>query len=99
MATRSPSRVTAFVVGVVVVAANIVAGTAAGTAAGAAPAPAGYVATVANRLAELVVDGRGAHAYATNPAQNEVEVLSLTTKVLEAPIPVGSTPRGLDLSA
>ena len=45
---------------------------------------------------EVVTDA--GHAYVTNPDHNRVEVLSLATGRLEAPIPVGSRPRGLDLS-
>lgn len=60
-------------------------------------APAGVVAVCGAPLAEAVVDGQG-RLYATNPSRNQVEVVSLATKTLEAPILVGSQPRGLDLS-
>lgn len=59
--------------------------------------PAG-VARTCGPLADVVIDGTG-HAFATSPYRNEVEVLSLATGALEAPIPVGSRPWGLDLSA
>lgn len=49
-------------------------------------------------LYRVVIDGTG-HAFATNIARNQVEVLSLATRTLEAPIPVGAQPQGLDLSA
>lgn len=61
-------------------------------------APPGVVAVCAGPLADVVVGGSG-RAYATNPARNQVEVVSLATGTLEAPIPVGSQPLGLDLSA
>ncbi len=59
-------------------------------------APAGVTA-ICGALAEMVMDS--GHLYATNPARNQVEVVSLATHALEAPIPVGSQPHGLDLSA
>ena len=62
-----------------------------------APIPAGVTA-VCGALADVVLDGTG-HAYASNPRFNEIEVLDTATGALEAPIPVGSRPRGLDLSA
>jgi hypothetical protein len=49
-------------------------------------------------LADVVFAGSGL-VYATNSSRNQVEVLSSSTGALEAPIPVGSQPRGLDLSA
>jgi YVTN family beta-propeller protein len=38
------------------------------------------------------------HLYASNPAANEIEVLSLDTMTLETAIPVGQGPRGLDIT-
>ena len=52
---------------------------------------------VCGRLADVVVGADG-RAYATNPDLDQVEVVSLVTGVLEAPIHVGSQPHGLDLS-
>ncbi|HEX6596378.1 MAG TPA: beta-propeller fold lactonase family protein, partial [Acidimicrobiales bacterium] len=52
-----------------------------------------------SRVGEIVVDAAGARAYATNPSRNQVEVVSLATRTLEAPIAVGSQPMGLDFSA
>ena len=59
--------------------------------------PAPMVVGVCGRLENVVVDGSG-HAYASNPTLNQIEVVSLATGTLEAPIPVGSLPTGLDLS-
>lgn len=61
------------------------------------PRPPAGVLPVCGTLAEVVVDGTN-HAFATNRARNQVEVVNLTTGALEAPIPVGSRPHGLDLS-
>ena len=52
----------------------------------------------AGRLGEVIVDAHGT-AYTSNPSQNRVEVLTIATGVLGVPIPVGSGPRALDLSA
>ena len=58
--------------------------------------PAGVAATC-GPLAEVVVDATG-HAFATDPSLNQVQVVALATGALEAPIPVGSQPQGIDLS-
>ena len=52
---------------------------------------------VCGRLADVVVGADG-RAYATNPDLDQVEVVNLVTGHAEAPIHVGSQPRGLDLS-
>ena len=49
-------------------------------------------------LAEIVIDRTG-HAFASNPDRNRIEVVTLATGAVEAPIAVGSRPTGLDLSA
>jgi YVTN family beta-propeller protein len=59
--------------------------------------PAPMVLRVCGQLVDVVVDANG-HAYASNTVLNRVEVVSLATGALEASIPVGSQPRGLDLS-
>jgi len=61
-------------------------------------APAGVVAICGAPLVDVVIDGRN-RAYASNPSRNQIEVVSLATRTLEAPIPVGSQPRSLALSA
>lgn len=87
----------------VAVSTSLLAGLLAATAvAGVAPAAAKTTpfttpVTGAPLVEGLVTDGAG-HAFATNWRRNQVEVLSLATGVLEAPIFVGSQPRGLDLS-
>ncbi|HEV2757941.1 MAG TPA: hypothetical protein VGV86_00105 [Acidimicrobiales bacterium] len=48
--------------------------------------------------ADVVIDPTSTFAFISNPAFNRVEVLRLATGVFETPIPVGSSPRGLDLS-
>jgi YVTN family beta-propeller protein len=48
-------------------------------------------------LAAVVIDAAG-HAFASNPARNEVDVVNVYTGALETTIPVGSEPKGLDLS-
>lgn len=60
------------------------------------PVAAGVVAVCGASLQDLVMDA--GHLYATNRARNQVEVVSLATGALEAPILVGSQPIGLDLS-
>ncbi|MFN2504844.1 MAG: YncE family protein, partial [Acidimicrobiales bacterium] len=61
-------------------------------------APTSVVAVCNGPLAEVVVDATG-HAYASNPNLNQIEVVSLATGTRGVPTPVGSRPRGLDLSA
>ncbi|MGH9225323.1 MAG: YncE family protein [Acidimicrobiales bacterium] len=46
-----------------------------------------------------MIDPTGTRAYAANPARDRVEVIALATATLEAPIPVGDAPLGLDLSS
>jgi YVTN family beta-propeller protein len=58
--------------------------------------PAPGVVGVCGELADVVVDATG-HAYASNRALDQIEVVDLATGTLEAPIPVGSQPYGLDL--
>ncbi len=64
--------------------------------------PAKVVASVAAvcgvAKGEVVIDKTG-HAYVSNPDYNRIEVVSLATGALEAPIPVGSRPGSLDLDA
>jgi YVTN family beta-propeller protein len=69
-----------------------------GGAAGAQTGGSPYLKPVQGApLAEVVI-GQNGRAYATNPSRNQVEVLNLATGSLEAAIPVGSQPWGLDLS-
>ncbi|HEX3394609.1 MAG TPA: hypothetical protein VHS52_08780, partial [Acidimicrobiales bacterium] len=95
---------TAILTAVLVVAAGTVAPAFSGTAASAGTAalastavPPSFTVAVDGALDQVVVD-RSGHAFATNPARNEVEVLSVATGKLDAPIVVGSSPAGLDLS-
>ena len=48
-------------------------------------------------LANLVMDATG-HVFASNPTRNEIDVVDVHTSTLETMIPVGSEPRGLDLT-
>ncbi|HEX7276251.1 MAG TPA: hypothetical protein VF244_02660, partial [Acidimicrobiales bacterium] len=61
------------------------------------PPPPYPTVTVCGRLADLAVSADG-YAYVSNPTFDRVEVIALATGALEAPIPVGSRPNGLDLS-
>jgi len=54
--------------------------------------------TCGGPLGGIVADQAG-HIFASNPALNEIEVLDVATGTLEAPIPVGSQPTTLVLSA
>ncbi len=66
------------------------------TPAGAAPA--GYVRALAEGgPTDVVADA--ARVYVTNHYRHRVDVLSLATGQMEAPIAVGTGPLGLDLSA
>ncbi len=75
-----------------------VAPVSAGTAKPCPPpaAPVGVVA-VCGALADIVADNRG-RAYVSNSDRNQIEVVSLTGRRVEASIPVGSQPTSLDLS-
>ncbi|MFP5316702.1 MAG: YncE family protein [Acidimicrobiia bacterium] len=59
--------------------------------------PTGVVAFCGGLLADVVVDG--GRAYASNPARNQIEVVSLAGRTAGPPILVGSRPTNLDLSA
>ena len=48
--------------------------------------------------ADVVIDPTSTFAFITNPQFNRVEVLRLATGTFETPIPVGSSPRGIDIS-
>jgi Calx-beta domain len=50
-------------------------------------------------LADVVIDPTSTWAYATNTSLNEVEVVNLKTHAAAAPIPVGSLPEGIDITA
>ena len=60
-------------------------------------APASVIAFCGAPLADVVVDGSG-RAYASNPARNQVEVVSLATGAVEAPILVDPN-HGASISA
>jgi len=62
-----------------------------------APAPPAVVSVCGAPLADVAIDGRG-RAYASNTARNQIEVVALATRTLEAPILVGSQPTSIDLS-
>jgi YVTN family beta-propeller protein len=47
---------------------------------------------------EIAIDPTSTYAYISRPAANQVEVLRLADGAFEDPIPVGSSPTGLDLS-
>ncbi|MGH3528332.1 MAG: hypothetical protein ACRDQ6_13610, partial [Pseudonocardiaceae bacterium] len=70
--------------------------TAAPVAGCTATAPPGVVAVCGAPLADVVVSG--GYAYASNMARNEVDVISIATGQVEAQIPVGSEPQGMDFS-
>jgi len=53
---------------------------------------------VTGTLTELIFDDQCQHVYLTNATNNTVEVFSLQTGTLQAPIQVGSAPTGLDTS-
>jgi YVTN family beta-propeller protein len=53
---------------------------------------------VTGALTELIIDDQCEHVYLTNATNNTVEVFSLQTGTLQAPIQVGSSPTGLDTS-
>lgn len=53
---------------------------------------------VTGALSELVFDDQCEHIYVTNRTNNTVEVFSLPTGRLQAPIQVGSAPSGIDMA-
>ena len=53
---------------------------------------------VAGTLGDVIVDDRCEFVYLTNTTQNRVEVFSLQTRTLQAPIQVGAQPMGLDIT-
>ena len=53
---------------------------------------------LAATLGGALIDAACQHVYVTNTSQNRVEVFSLASGTLEAPIPVGSRPVGLDVT-
>ncbi|MBI5285191.1 MAG: thrombospondin type 3 repeat-containing protein [Chloroflexi bacterium] len=61
-------------------------------------APLTFAAIEGAPLHAVAIDRWCERAYATNTRMNRVEVLNLRTGLLEAPIQVGSRPKGLDLS-
>src|SRR4051812_40219883 len=56
------------------------------------------VVPIGGALGGVVVDDVCKHVYVTNTTQNRVEVFSLEAMTLEAAIPVGSQPVGLDIT-
>lgn len=60
--------------------------------------PSSYLAASSSPFADVVIDPTSTTAYLTEPATNEVAVLDLATGSYEEPIPVGSSPAGLDIS-
>jgi YVTN family beta-propeller protein len=74
-----------------------------GATAGTLSAPAvihadSYLAKRAGQFGRTVVDSASRLAYITNRSLNQVEVLNVKTGQFGAPIPVGSSPFGLDLT-
>lgn len=69
-----------------------------GPGCASAPAVPSLVRVCGAPLTDVVVDARG-NAYVTNRERNQVEVVSLASRTLGTPIPVGSQPRELDISA
>ncbi len=53
---------------------------------------------ISGKLRELVIDPQCQHAFITNATTNRVEVISLSTGRLGAPIDVGSNPAGIDVA-
>jgi DNA-binding beta-propeller fold protein YncE len=54
---------------------------------------------ISGTLQELIVDPQCQHVFVTNATTNRVEVISLVTGHLGAPIDVGSNPTGIDVSS
>jgi hypothetical protein len=53
---------------------------------------------ISGTLRELIVDPQCQHVFITNSTTNRVEVISLVSGRLGAPIDVGSNPRGIDVT-
>jgi len=69
------------------------------TGAAAASVPSGgKFVPIAGTLAEIVVDPCNEHVYVTNSSSNRVEDYAVASGALQAPIPVGSVPVGLDVT-
>ena len=54
---------------------------------------------ISGTLQELIVDPQCQHVFVTNATTNRVEVISLVTGHLGAPIDVGSNPTGIDVTS
>jgi hypothetical protein len=84
----------------------VLAGLCTGRPAEAQPGSGGCSLTFASPLATaiagtfgaVVIDDRCRYVYLTNTSQNRVEVFSLSTLSFEAPIQVGSSPVGMDIT-
>jgi DNA-binding beta-propeller fold protein YncE len=57
-----------------------------------------YVASSASTFADVVINPSSTTAYLTVTAKNEVAVLNLLTGTYFKPIPVGSAPKGIDIT-
>jgi YVTN family beta-propeller protein len=53
---------------------------------------------ISGRLREIVIDPCNTHIYVSNESMNQIEDYSIAAGALEAPIPVGSQPRGFDVT-
>jgi len=60
--------------------------------------PAAVFTSVTGSLGDILIDDACEYVYATNMSLNRVEVFSLQTRTLQAPIQVGSKPAGLDIA-
>jgi hypothetical protein len=59
----------------------------------------GYLAASSLAFADVVINPASTLAYFTVPSENEVAVLNLATHKYAKPIPVGSDPHGIDITA
>ena len=54
--------------------------------------------TLAGGLRELLIDACHAHVYVSNDVGNRIEDVSVAAGTVQAPIPVGSSPEGFDIT-
>ncbi len=60
--------------------------------------PSPFLVPVSGSLSEILIDQTCEHVFVTNTSNNQVEVLSLQSGMLEAAIAVGSAPAGLAMT-
>src|SRR2546427_788578 len=54
--------------------------------------------TLGGGLRELLIDACHAHVYVSNDMGNRIEDVSVAAGAVQAPIPVGSSPEGFDIT-